>query len=280
MFAGFRSSVSFKAFLFLHVIANALVVFRNSQTFTLRVSKIKSEIFVNGVSPGPALNVLPGDRIVATVYNDFTDGEAISIHWHGMLQQGSNAMDGVPFVTQAPILPGQSFTYDFVANFEPGTFWYHAYSSAQYMRGLRGPLIVQDASESTIYSDTALVLSDFFDADESYLVDQYLATSTTGGKTPAPFGALINGINQDDTCAQAGTCEYVSVKASGLTATCGSFDSYDALLNAQSSGSNGNILRLRVVGGTAYATTKFSIDAHIFWVLAIDGNSVEPTKVT
>ena len=34
-----------------------------------------------------------------------------SIHWHGLILP--NFMDGVPFVTQDPIAPGKSFSYDF-----------------------------------------------------------------------------------------------------------------------------------------------------------------------
>ena len=34
-----------------------------------------------------------------------------SIHWHGLILP--NLMDGVPFVTQDPIPPGNSFRYDF-----------------------------------------------------------------------------------------------------------------------------------------------------------------------
>ena len=52
-------------------------------------------------------------------------------------------MDGARDVTQAPILPGQNFTYRFTA-YPAGTHYYHSHMDAvQGARGIRGPLIVQ-----------------------------------------------------------------------------------------------------------------------------------------
>ena len=39
--------------------------------------------------------------------------ETTGVHFHG--QRLPNNMDGVPHVTQDPIKPGESFTYEFVA---------------------------------------------------------------------------------------------------------------------------------------------------------------------
>merc|ERR1719258_157491 len=52
-------------------------------------------------------------------------------------------MDGAREVTQAGILPGDSFTYRFEA-YPPGTHYYHSHMDAvQGARGIRGPLIIQ-----------------------------------------------------------------------------------------------------------------------------------------
>ena len=37
--------------------------------------------------------------------------EDTAVHWHGLRLE--NAMDGVPYLTQGPIPPGESFDYDF-----------------------------------------------------------------------------------------------------------------------------------------------------------------------
>lgn len=52
-------------------------------------------------------------------------------------------MDGVPGVTQCPIGPEASFTYNFtIPNDQNGTFWYHAHTNLQRADGLYGGLIV------------------------------------------------------------------------------------------------------------------------------------------
>ena len=52
--------------------------------------------------------------------------ESTAIHWHGFHQKGTPYMDGVPYVTQCPILPGESFQYIFQANMA-GTFFWHSH---------------------------------------------------------------------------------------------------------------------------------------------------------
>ena len=49
-----------------------------------------------------------------------------AIHWHGVFQEGSQYMDGVPMVTQCAIREGTTFRYDFIAGNE-GTHFYHSH---------------------------------------------------------------------------------------------------------------------------------------------------------
>src|SRR6478752_3655222 len=65
----------------------------------------------NGTWPGPRLAVVEGDKIRAIFKNNLP--ESTGIHFHG--QRIPNNMDGVPHITQDPILPGDSFTYEFTA---------------------------------------------------------------------------------------------------------------------------------------------------------------------
>lgn len=69
-------------------------------------------IGINNQWPLPVLNFTKGDRIVANVYNGLGN-ETTSIHWHGMFQNGTGYMDGVPMVTQCEIPIGGSVTYNF-----------------------------------------------------------------------------------------------------------------------------------------------------------------------
>ena len=69
----------------------------------------------NGDWPGPLLRVTEGDKVRAIFRNNLD--ESTGIHFHG--QRLPNAMDGVPHVTQDPIVPGASFTYEFVGPDRP-----------------------------------------------------------------------------------------------------------------------------------------------------------------
>ena len=96
-------------------------------------------ITYDGTVPGPTIRVKEGDTLRVTVKNELD--QDTSIHWHGL--HVPNAMDGVPGVTQAPIRPGETFTYEFVAP-HAGTFMYHPHvnSVEQIDRGLYGFLII------------------------------------------------------------------------------------------------------------------------------------------
>jgi manganese oxidase len=100
----------------------------------------------NGVWTGPLLRVVEGDRVRAIFKNNLD--ESTGIHFHG--QALPNAMDGVPHVTQDPIKPGESFTYEFSAG-PSGSHMYHSHHNAtdQVGRGLLGAFIVdpQDPAE-------------------------------------------------------------------------------------------------------------------------------------
>jgi iron transport multicopper oxidase len=99
-------------------------------------------ITVNGLWPPPIIFADVGDTVIVDIDNKLGN-ESVSIHWHGMFQHGSNAMDGAVMVTQCPIPPGGMFRYQFMA--EPaGTHWWHSQNRGQAADGLRGMMIVRD----------------------------------------------------------------------------------------------------------------------------------------
>jgi FtsP/CotA-like multicopper oxidase with cupredoxin domain len=102
----------------------------------------------NGTWPGPRLTVVEGDRVRATFTNNMQ--ETTGIHFHG--QKLPNNMDGVPHITQDPIQPGESFTYEFVAR-TPGSHMYHSHHNAtdQVGRGLLGAFIVEPKDPADRY---------------------------------------------------------------------------------------------------------------------------------
>jgi FtsP/CotA-like multicopper oxidase with cupredoxin domain len=95
----------------------------------------------NGQVPGPEIRVQPGDQVRFVVENQMS--QPFVLHFHGVTLP--NAMDGVPYVTQDPIMPGASFTYEFTIEDPPGFYVYHSHfnSAEQVDRGLYGALIVE-----------------------------------------------------------------------------------------------------------------------------------------
>jgi iron transport multicopper oxidase len=79
-----------------------------TKTFTWEMSHIdaapngvnRSVIGVNGQFPPPTIIVSKNDQVVIQVTNRLDDGESITLHTHGIFQNGTNYYDGVDQVTQ------------------------------------------------------------------------------------------------------------------------------------------------------------------------------------
>ncbi len=91
--------------------------------------------------PGPTIRVNQGDKVRAIFTNNLK--ETTSVHFHGV-EFDDFFQDGVPFVTQKPITPGETYTYEFTAR-NAGSLMYHSHHNAtdQVGRGLLGAFIVE-----------------------------------------------------------------------------------------------------------------------------------------
>lgn len=130
----------------------------------------ESALTYNGMVPGPTIRCTEGETIRIHVTNDMT--QSTSVHWHG--QRVPNDQDGVTFITQDPILPGETFTYEFVAR-PSGTHMYHSHhnSTEQVGRGLLGALIVEPADRA---GEPA------YDREELVILNDALGGFTINGK--------------------------------------------------------------------------------------------------
>ena len=117
------------------------------KVFRLKAAPLKKKIVpfktidawgYNGTTPGPTIQVTQGDRVRIHVENKLP--ESTSMHWHGL--EVPIEQDGVPFISQKPIAPRETYTYEFTVHQE-GTFFYHAHSAMQEMIGLIGLFIAQ-----------------------------------------------------------------------------------------------------------------------------------------
>jgi FtsP/CotA-like multicopper oxidase with cupredoxin domain len=103
----------------------------------------------NGQWPGPTIRVTQGDKVRVLFTNNLT--ETTGVHFHGV-EFDDFFQDGVPFVTQLPITPGQTYAYEFVAR-TAGSQMYHSHHNAtdQVGRGLLGAFIVDPKPDPVEY---------------------------------------------------------------------------------------------------------------------------------
>jgi len=129
----------------------------------------------NGTVPGPEIRVPYGQRVRILVTNDLPD--PTTVHWHGIAVP--NAMDGVPGVTQDPIEPGESFTYEFDAipagrDSKGGTFLYHSHfeEDRQVGLGLSGALVIEEPNPVR------------YDVERTIMINEWALDTATGETRP------------------------------------------------------------------------------------------------
>ncbi|MER8546300.1 DUF4396 domain-containing protein [Mesorhizobium sp. M0684] len=122
------------------------------KVFELRPSVVRWQILpdvavdayaYNGQIPGPRIHIRQGDRVRINVTNGLP--EETTVHWHGLILP--NQMDGPAEITQAPIEPGQSYSYEFTAT-QHGSYFYHPHAKPDRTQalGLYGALIIDPAN--------------------------------------------------------------------------------------------------------------------------------------
>jgi FtsP/CotA-like multicopper oxidase with cupredoxin domain len=108
--------------------------------------------------PGPLIRIPQGRESIIRLHNSLD--EPTSVHWHGL--RIDNAMDGVPDITQPPVMPGQQFEYRLKPP-DAGTYWYHTHmrSWAQLALGLAGVMIVEEDEPPTVDQDIVFAIDDW-----------------------------------------------------------------------------------------------------------------------
>ncbi len=126
---------------------------------TLTVRQEGEGYTVNGTSPGPVLEADEGDLVEVTLVNENV-ADGTTLHWHGV--DVPNANDGVAGVTQDAVMPGEEFTYRFVAD-QAGTFWYHSHqvSHEQVRRGLLGAFVIHPQDADPAVTDQLAVIHEY-----------------------------------------------------------------------------------------------------------------------
>jgi manganese oxidase len=141
----------------------------NVKVFDITAKKIRWEVETgrmieawayNDQIPGPQIRVREGDRVRINLKNELP--ESTSIHFHGL--EVPNDQDGVPFITQPPVKPGETYKYEFTVP-NSGSHMYHSHHNAakQVGLGLLGAFVVEPRSKGQYDSlpvDYVMILND------------------------------------------------------------------------------------------------------------------------
>uniref|UniRef100_A0A060T8I1 ARAD1D06952p n=1 Tax=Blastobotrys adeninivorans TaxID=409370 RepID=A0A060T8I1_BLAAD len=223
----------------------------------------KNMSVINGKFPGPVIEANVGDRVVVHLFNN--GSLPTTMHFHGLAQNGTNFMDGVPGVTQCSIPPGSSYTYNFTLT-EWGTYWYHSHYDTQYLEGFAGPVVIHSPEEDRLLDydeDVVVFLSDYYHDSSFDLLKSYIAPDVENAE-PIPDSGLIQGLNKFD-CSKVNESGYQCYEDSY-------FPAFPVIPD--------KTYRLRVVSAGGFSEFDFSIDNHTLTVIEADGVNVEPLDVT
>jgi FtsP/CotA-like multicopper oxidase with cupredoxin domain len=216
--------------------------------------KRQAAVLFNGDYPAKPMVVNLGDDVEVTLKNDCL-GDVVSAHFHGIDQSATPWMDGTAGVSQAPLVPSESFTYKFKAS-PAGTHFIHSQASGlQGARGAKGAFIVNNPNDphKAMYKDDIVVtLSDTWQEPENCL------QRTEAGMTNNPNCALIDK-GQFNGQFGDGSKLYPLYEIEAKAKTC---------------------TRMRFIGMMAQVPSfTVSIDSHKLTIIAVDGTDVTPLEV-
>lgn len=227
--------------------------------FILNEKQLEDSLFpveivaINNQFPGPKIECSSGDTLIIKVRNQLQ--REISIHWHGITQKRTSNMDGVPYLSHAPIAPNSTYEYNFKVHEQTGTYWYHAHTGLDF-EFVFGPLIIYDNPKT--WSDVVKYNAKYsYDFEETILISELWSRKQSEiiyGLTHVPFkpigqsnAVLINGKSEKSRFI-------LKVKPNRK-------------------------YRLRVTGANGSSLMLFKISMHRFTVIEIDGTLVDPVEV-
>lgn len=200
-------------------------------------TRAPSKVWTYGPDLLPVHRIKLGDTIRAELINQLP--EHTTIHWHGV--RVPNNMDGVQYVTQPPIEPGQSFTYEITPP-DTGTFFFHPHCNepGQVGRGLAGILIVEGDEQTQSDADIVMVVKDWRLAENG----DWLEFDTNAGASRAGTYGTERSVNQVSSFSE-------NIPAHGD-------------------------IRLRVLNLDSTRQIQVGVEDADAYVIAIDGNPVAP----
>ena len=231
-------------------------------------------IAINGQIPAPILEFTEGDTAIIRVHNLMK--METSIHWHGILLP--NKEDGVPYLTTSPVEPGETFTFTFPL-IQSGTYWYHSHTMLQEQSGLYGSIVIHPAQAEPKLKEFVLLLSDWTD-ENPHQVLRYL-------KRNGEWYAIKKSALQ--SYGEAIAAGYFKDKLKQEWQRMPAMDVSDVyynkfLMNGQEKNyfkdaTPGEVIRLRIINGSASTYFNLQYAGSAIRVIAADGINVTPISV-
>ena len=249
--------------------------------------------------PAKPIHACYGDMISVSLANELKDYDA-SIHWHGLHMKSQDGKrqnqtsllkdgtalgvegwtpwaDGVPFVTQCPIKPTEEFTWYTYNAIPAGTHWFHSHTEFQRDGGANGALVIREhlvesASLPPFIPEPPLLppflqklLSTVCDRTDHHIVLQEWYTSLAEyryhhNRFQPARSILVNGRGRSN------------------------FDSTLIpwqVFNLDPINDGCTQYRFRLISSASlHCPIQFSIEDHVFTVVATDGQYIDPLQAT
>ncbi|XP_066261063.1 uncharacterized protein [Euwallacea similis] len=213
-------------------------------------SNSRTIVTANRQIPGPPIQVCQNDILIVDVINRIP-GKSVTLHWRGQPNHEAPFMDGVPMVTQCPILSHTTFQYKFRAS-QAGTHFYHAYMDADRSNGLFGALIVRKSDRT----DPNRKLYDIDSKEHVILISEWSGDFNHPSPRDKDLSKalLVNG-------------KAPSEKGSSLT-----------MFNVQPG--KRHRFRAAYTSGLSGCPVDLMVDNHLLKVIELDGSPTKPHEVS
>lgn len=207
----------------------------------------KKQITVNGKT-ATIYAIEPLDLVKRQTFNVRVENKLnipTAIHWHGLI--APNSQDGAAYITQLPVYPQTSYSYEFLIK-QAGTYWMHAHFELQEQNLLAAPLILHDPQEEKLADEEAVI----FFSDFSF---------------KSPLEIFENLKKSPDKKMDLFDVSYDAFLANWHTLS----DPYIKTVKP------GTKVRLRIINGSS--ATNFFVSLGLEGTaIAIDGNRIQPVK--
>ncbi|KAG1146062.1 hypothetical protein G6F37_005047 [Rhizopus arrhizus] len=242
-------------------------------------------LLINGQMPGPAIIADQGDIVRVLIRNQIKTkkgkSQAVAVHFHGIRQYGSNHADGVPFITQLPIHPGEEYVHEFRVVNQAGTYFYHAHIGLQE-ETIFGPFIIYESKDARPENLTPeeevtmegpprkLIAGPFqYDYERTIVLSEWWHETRLGMENWI-MGPNFTSIPEAESILINGRTLFNPKEIS--VPQCEGYE----ILSVQPN----KVYRLRVIGATAFRTLLFGIANHRMTIIEVDGELVKPYTVS